>query len=355
MTTLIVPCAGRSTRFRGMRPKWLLTYPTGELMIQKAVQSMYLDRYDKIVFVIVQEHSNDYSAELILRQAFSSRIEQVQVVVLDEFTNGPAETVVKAIEKENIRGSVVVKDCDNSVTFDFPEDLSNFVVGSHLEQIPDVSNVAGKSFLSVNEQGLIVDIIEKKIVSDIISLGVYGFSDADLISTVLDSILNDSRASGEIYMSHIISALLHKKYSQYFFVQANTYEDWGTLYDWNRTRNQFRTIFCDIDGVIYKNRGRYGALTWDDDPEIIAENVEILKGLVSYGAQLVLTTSRPDEFKQKIAAEMMQIGLEYHEIILGLNHSSRIIINDFAPTNPYPSCTAINVNRDGMLESYLDI
>ena len=31
---------------------------------------------------------------------------------------------------------------------------------------------------------------------------------------------------------------------------------------------------------------------------------------------------------------------------MGLNHSKRTVINDFSPTNPYPSCGAINISRD---------
>ena len=37
MKTLILPVPGRSSRFPGMRPKWLLTMPDGKLMLEKHV------------------------------------------------------------------------------------------------------------------------------------------------------------------------------------------------------------------------------------------------------------------------------------------------------------------------------
>ena len=38
--SLILPCAGSSTRFPNMKPKWLLTAPSGNLMIQEALKNI---------------------------------------------------------------------------------------------------------------------------------------------------------------------------------------------------------------------------------------------------------------------------------------------------------------------------
>jgi len=38
MTTLIIPCSGKSSRFPSIRPKWLFTHPNGELMIERAIR-----------------------------------------------------------------------------------------------------------------------------------------------------------------------------------------------------------------------------------------------------------------------------------------------------------------------------
>ena len=35
-----------------------------------------------------------------------------------------------------------------------------------------------------------------------------------------------------------------------------------------------------------------------------------------------------------------------------LNHSPRVIVNDFANTNPFPSCNAISMPRNGNIEDY---
>jgi len=37
---------------------------------------------------------------------------------------------------------------------------------------------------------------------------------------------------------------------------------------------------------------------------------------------------------------------KYDKLIMGLPHAKRIVINDFAASNIYPSCSAINLHRD---------
>ena len=52
MATLILPCAGKSTRFKNTRPKWSLTHPYGELMLIQGIKGLELDKYEKIIHAI---------------------------------------------------------------------------------------------------------------------------------------------------------------------------------------------------------------------------------------------------------------------------------------------------------------
>ena len=40
MKTLLLPVAGKSARYPGMRPKWLLTMPNGKLMIEQSISKI---------------------------------------------------------------------------------------------------------------------------------------------------------------------------------------------------------------------------------------------------------------------------------------------------------------------------
>ena len=107
MTTLIIPCGGKSSRFPDMKPKWLLTHPDGQLMIEKAINCLDVQSYERIIVAIIAKHNSDYDAELILRQALKD-LSNLEVCILDEQTTCAAETVSKTIEKMNVFGPFVV-------------------------------------------------------------------------------------------------------------------------------------------------------------------------------------------------------------------------------------------------------
>ena len=181
MKTLLIPCAGKSSRFPNMRPKWLLTHPDGKLMVQKAIEKIDLTQFDQVVFTIVREHDRKYGASLILRQALESSLQNMNikmvVCILEDFTSSPSETIYLTAQKVGLQGLVVVKDSDNVVGLDGVTFKDNSVVGLNINKVKNVSNLPGKSFLIVNEQALLLDIVEKEIVSPLICLGVYIFKD----------------------------------------------------------------------------------------------------------------------------------------------------------------------------------
>ena len=60
MKTLIIPCAGKSSRFPNMKPKWMLTHPDGKLMIEKAIDGINTNLFNQIIITILQEHIEKY-------------------------------------------------------------------------------------------------------------------------------------------------------------------------------------------------------------------------------------------------------------------------------------------------------
>lgn len=351
MSTLIVPCAGRSSRYPGLRPKWLLTHPDGQLMIQKALSGMELSTYDNVIFTVVAEHAEKFDAKIILEELFPDP--NVSIFLLDDFTKSAAETVYKTLIGKKVEGDFVIKDSDNFVEFDSNTIGGNFVVGLDLNTFGDVSNITGKSFLVLNEQNILVDIIEKQVRSNIICLGVYAVRSAEIFLNAYKKVESQESITGELFVSHILSYLISMENEIFQYVAANGFEDWGTLNDWQKMTARHQSYFVDIDGVLLKNSGKYGKRNWSNNKELLEENLQALKGLQEQGAQIILVTSRPEEYRAFISGIMEEKGVKFHQLIMGCHHARRVIINDFAPSNPYPSCVAINVPRDGKLKDYL--
>lgn len=354
--TLLIPCAGKSSRFPDMKPKYILTHPDGKLMIEKAIEGLNLKNFDRIIITLIKEHIEKYDSKLILEQAFNHNKnlkDKVEFCVINDFTKSASETVALTIKKMNITGGLVVKDCDNMVKVRLPIKTRNAVVGYNLKKCPNITNILGKSYLIIDKKGNIQNIIEKQVISETICIGVYCFENTQLFLDAYDYLLKQEIKT-EMFISKIISFLLLNKNVLFKHIEASAYQDWGTLKEWKQVQKKCRTYFIDVDGVILKNCGKYGKVNWCNNSEAIESNVKTILKLQNEGAQIVITTSRTKEYKKDLERILKNLGIKPYAVLTGMNHSTRVIINDFAPTNPYPSSIAITFPRNANLEHYID-
>ena len=94
----------------------------------------------------------------------------------------------------------------------------------------------------------------------------------------------------------------------------------------------------------------------DRKKQLSENNIDYIAELHEQGkAKIVLTTSRPERLRQLTIMELQTKGIPFDELVMGLPHCQRVIINDFARSNPYPSCKAINIprNTDDLMEYFL--
>ena len=87
MTNLLLPVAGRSSRFPDMRPKWLLSFPDGLMMIEKAIDHLDLSEVDDIYVVCLQEHLDKFIDQETLQRILAER-SQKNIHVVSLFASG---------------------------------------------------------------------------------------------------------------------------------------------------------------------------------------------------------------------------------------------------------------------------
>ena len=74
---------------------------------------------------------------------------------------------------------------------------------------------------------------------------------------------------------------------------------------------------------------------------------EALQDIFETGkSYILLTTSRTEEYREKTKAQLNDLNIPYNQLIMGLPHSKRVLINDYSNTNGYPSALSINLSRD---------
>ena len=64
---LLIPCAGKSSRFITDKPKYLLTMPDGRLMID-VIASNFQEKFERILFAVLKEHDEKFNSKKILEK-----------------------------------------------------------------------------------------------------------------------------------------------------------------------------------------------------------------------------------------------------------------------------------------------
>jgi hypothetical protein len=340
MNTLILPVCGKSSRFPGVRPKFLLTHPSGNSILTEAIRGLDLKVFDKIAIVGLQCHQDEYGYVDPLIVELDKEYDlgdKLQIVLLKTNTDNQPSSVVKGIEELGIEGQISIKDCDNYFKVDRLD--NNFVGVYGLDKLKSV-NANNKSYIKFGSCGEIVNIVEKYIISNEFCCGIYGFKDAkDFVSAYYKL-----KECDNLYISHIIYQLILDG-TLFFAKSVDDYVDWGTLEDWQSFIGQYATLFVDIDGVLVENSGKLIDPKWGDT-KCIKKNVDLINKLYDSGkCYIILTTTR--DCQSLTENQLKQGGLKgWHRLIMGLPYCKRVLINDYSDTNPYPSAIAINLERN---------
>lgn len=103
------------------------------------------------------------------------------------------------------------------------------------------------------------------------------------------------------------------------------------------------TIFCDIDGTIFKYRPfeSYG----HSCPIPIHNMIYKLQELTDKGHVIVLTTARPEDYRDLTKEELKMYNVPYDQLVMGIGRSTRYLINDMEDPEK-PRAISINVIRD---------
>ncbi len=314
---------------------------TNRLMVTEAISGLNLDFFDNIYFLCLQEHEDKYS----FMKGFVAELDDAglraksNIVLLPEQTDSQSETVYTFLSGYELDGFIFIKDSDGFYRCDVEE--RNQVAYFDLNDMDDI-NARTKSYVDLDVNDVVTNIVEKKVISSTFSSGGYGFADAKEFCKTFEKLQD---MDGECYISHIIFEMMLSG-STFYGTKTTDFKDWGTLDAWNKYKSQYKCLFVDIDGTLITNSSHHFP-PYVGSGEPIEDNIDYLAELHEQGkAKIVLTTSRPERLRQITIMELQTKGIPYDELVMGLPHCQRVIINDFARSNPYPSCKAINIPRN---------
>ena len=105
-----------------------------------------------------------------------------------------------------------------------------------------------------------------------------------------------------------------------------------------------KTIFCDIDGTLFKYR-KFETYK-SSDPELLPDVKKKLDQWNNEGHLVILTTARPEDMREHTEKELADNYLPYGRLIMGIERGPRYLINDMDPGKPGQRATGLNLDRD---------
>jgi len=342
---VIIPMAGESSRF-GYRFKPFLNLDN-RTFIEHVVGSFSKIDVEKYFFIIREEQERDNGVTDHLKNfLFPQLSEKIEVVQIKSKTKGPYQTILAGISQIGDVENAIICDSDHyvdispmieSVTGPDPVDIAIPVWNiSYREQ-----QNWGKLIVS-DIDGAICDVCEKEIVEESSGKTIYGILGCYYFSKT--SILE--RDEDHVHFSDFLRSN-HERYAT-IFCPINTAFFFGTPTMAERTvelRRRLETIFCDVDGVLIGHRSKSNDVDEDNLP--IANGAEKIREWRNAGNKVILVTARPKRTRESFKKTLHRLGIEYDELVMGLNPGPRYLINDLKPTNMFVNqSVSVNLERD---------
>lgn len=208
MLNIVIPMAGHGSRFQqaGYKDPKPLIPVHGVPMIRTVIDNLRPDCEHKFFFLCQSAHISDYPLESILREAAPG----CEIQTLDRVTAGAACTVLLASDGIDNDQPLMIANCDQWIDSSITQYLDHGMrdgVDAFLMTMQDDS--PKWSYVKRDEQGQITGVIEKEVVSDEATVGIYNFArGADFVAAAKDMIRENDRSKNEFYVAPVYSRLI---------------------------------------------------------------------------------------------------------------------------------------------------
>lgn len=205
----VIPMAGAGSRFQkaGYKlPKPLIPV-LGKPMIQLVVENLTPKKYQaKFVFLVQQAHIERYHVDQLLQRVAPG----CGIVPVHGLTEGAACTVLLARDHLDANQPLVIANCDQYVDCSMDAFFEAWFEGDYDGMIMTMKADDPKwSFVGFDCTGKPDRVVEKQVISEEASVGIYGFTRAvDFIRGADAMIAADDRVKNEFYVAPVYNYLV---------------------------------------------------------------------------------------------------------------------------------------------------
>lgn len=222
---IIITMAGQGSRFTKVGyncPKYMIE-ARGKTLFEWSMLSLldYNKHINKYIFIVRKENN---SKNFIFDQMKKFNIFDVEVIEIDYLTDGQATTAKIGVDLCDDDDSILIYNID---TYIEPYNLlySDLVGDGHIPCFN--ANGDHWSFVKV-ENGKVVDVVEKRRISNNCSLGAYYFKSANVYKKIYNEFYNE-KINTEKYIAPMYKYMIEKGYEITFsIIKSNVVHVLGT-------------------------------------------------------------------------------------------------------------------------------
>jgi dTDP-glucose pyrophosphorylase len=210
MLNIVIPLAGRGSRFQKAGsevPKPLIPIH-GKPMIQVVINNLRPKCPHRFIFLCLREHIDKYQIDNKLRTWSPG----CKIIVVDRVTEGAACTVLLANEYINNNDPLMIANSDQWIDIDINDYLyvmeKNDIDGLIMTM---KANDPKWSFVRLNTQGQAIEVVEKQVVSNEATVGIYNYKHGkDFVEASKSMIAKNLRVNNEFYVAPAYNEMIAK-------------------------------------------------------------------------------------------------------------------------------------------------
>lgn len=201
---IVLPMAGRGSRFRqqGYKDSKPFIDVEGKPMIQRVIENLNIEFDKNFKFIILCQKTDyiDYDFSIFNKMIGHDNIEVVQ---LNGITEGAACTLLTAKEFIDNKVPLLSFNSDQMIDYDPNETYSRLSL--HDGGMPCFKGQGPKwSYAKTDEDGYVIEVAEKKQISDDATAGYYYWSrGSDFVKYAEEMIEADDRLNNEFYVAPV--------------------------------------------------------------------------------------------------------------------------------------------------------
>jgi NDP-sugar pyrophosphorylase family protein len=205
---VIIPAAGEGSRFKDAgwkKPKPFIDID-GEIMLERVIKNI-TPTEGSVTVLLRQDHLDAHPKIAYKLQENGHRITSVK-----RLTEGTAATVLLARQAFDNELPMMVANSDQLVSFDvddYLEDCIHRKLDGSILVFRDPSMDPKWSFVRVDESGLVLEVAEKRAISDLATVGIYLFAKGkNFVEAAVDMMIENDRVNNEFYTCPVYNYMI---------------------------------------------------------------------------------------------------------------------------------------------------